>query len=130
MNQERIYTVLREPHISEKVSVLGDLANQYAFKVAPDATRAEVREAVEAIFKVSVTKVTTANVKGKVKRNARGITRKKNWMASPISVSLSLAIAGEESVTPPNMATRMASFWAVPAISASPSRPLPQRWIT
>ena len=62
MNQERIYTVLREPHISEKVSVLGDLANQYAFKVAPDATRAEVREAVEAIFKASVTKVTTANV--------------------------------------------------------------------
>ena len=50
MNQERIYNVLREPHISEKVSVLGDLANQYAFKVAPDATRAEVREAVEAIF--------------------------------------------------------------------------------
>ena len=37
MNQERIYTVLREPLISEKVSVLGDLANQYAFKVAPDA---------------------------------------------------------------------------------------------
>ena len=34
MNQERIYTVLREPHISEKVSVLGDIANQYAFKVA------------------------------------------------------------------------------------------------
>ena len=64
MNQERIYTVLREPHISEKVSVLGDIANQYAFKVAPDATRAEVREAVETIFKVSVTKVTTANVKG------------------------------------------------------------------
>jgi large subunit ribosomal protein L23 len=56
MNQERIYTVLREPHISEKVSVLGDIANQYAFKVAPDATRAEIREAVEAIFKVSVTK--------------------------------------------------------------------------
>ena len=39
MNQERIYTVLREPHISKKVSVLGDLANQYAFKVAPDATQ-------------------------------------------------------------------------------------------
>ncbi|RPG33537.1 MAG: 50S ribosomal protein L23 [Gammaproteobacteria bacterium TMED92] len=86
MNQERIYTVLREPHISEKVSVLGDVANQYAFKVAPDATRTEVRQAVEAIFKVSVTKVTTANVKGKVKRNARGITRKKNWKKAYVTV--------------------------------------------
>ena len=46
MNQERMFTVLREPHISEKVSILSDLANQYAFKVATDATKAEIREAV------------------------------------------------------------------------------------
>ena len=39
MNQERIFTVLREPHITEKVSVQGEEANQYAFKVAPDATK-------------------------------------------------------------------------------------------
>ena len=39
MNQERIFTVLREPHITEKVSVQGEIANQYAFKVAPDATK-------------------------------------------------------------------------------------------
>ena len=57
--------------------MLGDIANQYAFKVAPDATRAEVREAVETIFKVSVTKVTTANVKGKVKRNAAVLRAKR-----------------------------------------------------
>ena len=87
MNPERIYTVLREPHISEKVSVLGDKANQYAFKVAPDATKAEIREAVETLFKVDVNKVTTVNVKGKVKRNARGITRKKNWKKAYITVA-------------------------------------------
>ena len=68
MNPERVYTVLVEPHISEKVSILGDTANQYAFKVAKDATKAEIREAVETIFDVEVLKVTTANVKGKVKR--------------------------------------------------------------
>jgi len=56
MNQERIFTVLREPHITEKVSVQGELANQYAFKVAPDATKMEIRAAVENIFNVSVTK--------------------------------------------------------------------------
>ena len=87
MNPERVYTVLVEPHISEKVSILGDTANQYAFKVAKDATKAEIREAVETIFDVEVLKVTTANVKGKVKRNARGVTRKKNWKKAYITVA-------------------------------------------
>ena len=87
MNPERVYTVLVEPHISEKVSILGDTSNQYAFKVAKDATKAEIREAVETIFDVEVLKVTTANVKGKVKRNVRGITRKKNWKKAYITVA-------------------------------------------
>ena len=76
MNQERIFTVLREPHITEKVSVQGELANQYAFKVATDATKLEIRAAIESIFSVSVTKVTTANVKGKVRRTVRGMSRR------------------------------------------------------
>lgn len=87
MNPERIYTVLVEPHISEKVSILGDKANQYAFKVSRDATKAEIREAVETIFNVEVLKVTTANVKGKIKRNVRGITRKKNWKKAYVTVA-------------------------------------------
>ncbi|NOX52059.1 MAG: 50S ribosomal protein L23 [Gammaproteobacteria bacterium] len=91
MNQERIYTVLVEPHISEKVSLLGDKVNQYAFKVARDATKAEVAEAVETLFKVEVRKVTTVNVKGKVKKTARGETRKKNWKKAYITVA-----AGQE----------------------------------
>lgn len=91
MNPERLYTVLREPHISEKVSILGDRANQYAFKVATDAKKAEIKEAVEQLFGVKVEKVTTANVKGKVKRNARGVTRKKNWKKAYVTVQ-----AGQE----------------------------------
>ena len=91
MNQERMYTILLEPHISEKVSVLGDKVNQYAFKVAKDATKGEIREAVQTLFNVEVNKVTTANVKGKVKRNARGETRKKNWKKAYITVA-----AGQE----------------------------------
>ena len=87
MNPERVFTVLLEPHISEKVSILGDEVNQYAFKVAKDATKPEIREAVETLFKVDVTKVTTANVKGKVKRTVRGITRKKNWKKAYITVA-------------------------------------------
>ena len=87
MNAERVYTVLLEPHISEKVSILGERVNQYAFKVSRDATKAEIREAVETLFKVDVNKVTTANVKGKVKQNARGTTRKKNWKKAYIAVA-------------------------------------------
>lgn len=91
MNPERLYTVLLEPHISEKVSILGDESNQYAFKVAKDATKREIREAVETIFKVQVEGVTTAVVKGKVKRTARGETRKKNWKKAYVRVA-----AGQE----------------------------------
>lgn len=87
MNEERLYTVLRAPHISEKVSNLGDGSNQYAFKVAPDATKAEVKTAVEQIFGVQVTRVTTANVRGKVKRNRWGVLRKKNWKKAYVRVA-------------------------------------------
>ncbi|MEQ8690240.1 MAG: 50S ribosomal protein L23 [Pseudomonadales bacterium] len=87
MNPERVYTVLLEPHISEKVSILGDRVNQYAFKVSRDATKAEIREAVQTLFKVDVNKVTTANVKGKVKKHARGVTRKKNWKKAYVTVA-------------------------------------------
>ena len=81
-----LYNVLREPHISEKVSILGEEANQYAFKVAIEATRPQIKEAVEEIFKVSVKKVTTSNVKGKVKRNAQGLVKKKNWKKAYVTL--------------------------------------------
>ena len=87
MNQERIFQVLVGPHISEKAAIVADASNQYVFKVAVDATKAEIREAVETLFNVSVRKVTTANVKGKVKRNVRGITRKKNWKKAYVTVA-------------------------------------------
>lgn len=77
---ERLYTVLRAPHITEKATNLGDWSNQYAFKVARDATKREVKTAVEKLFGVKVTNVTTTNVKGKVKRGLRGHpSRGKNW---------------------------------------------------
>ncbi len=91
MNAERLYTVLLEPHISEKVSNLGDKSNQYAFKVAPDATKVEIKTAVEKIFGVNVEGVSTLNVRGKVKRSWRRVSRKKNWKKAYIRVA-----AGQE----------------------------------
>ena len=49
MNQERLFQVLRAPHASEKAAVVADLNNQYVFKVSLDATKSEVKTAVEAL---------------------------------------------------------------------------------
>ncbi len=68
MNQERMYQILLAPHVSEKGTLLADEKNQHVFKVATDATRSEVKQAVEELFKVKVDKVRILNVKGKTKR--------------------------------------------------------------
>ena len=79
---ERLYTILAEPHITEKATNLGEASNQYAFKVARDATKHEIKAAVEALFGVSVVNVTTLNVKGKTKRIFRGTSRSRNDITS------------------------------------------------
>ena len=91
MNPERVYAVLLEPHISEKISLLGDSSNQYGFRVAGDATKAEIKVAVEQLFEVTVEKVSTLNVKGKVKRHTHGTSRRKNWKKAYVRVA-----AGQE----------------------------------
>lgn len=79
MNLERLYKVLLGPHISEKTSLAGEQANRYTFKVVPDATKPEIKAAVEQLFEVKVQDVRTVNVKGKVKRTQRGLSRRKSW---------------------------------------------------
>lgn len=82
MNVDRLYNVIVEPHVTEKTTNIGDQGNQYTFKVAQDATKDEIREAVEKLFEVTVLKVRTVNVKGKVKRRMlrRGaVSRFKSW---------------------------------------------------
>ena len=79
MNEERMYRILLGAHISEKATVIADEANQFTFRVAKDATRPEIKTAVEGIYGVSVMSVGVLNVKGKVKRNARGLSKKPSW---------------------------------------------------
>ena len=76
MNAERLYMVLKGPHISEKAAMGED---QVVFRVAVDATKLEVKHAVEKLFKVTVENVQTVNVKGKVKRNKFGLAAKASW---------------------------------------------------
>lgn len=68
MNEERMYQVLLSPHVSEKASILADETNQHVFRVLGTATKTEVKQAVEGVFKVKVEKVRILNAKGKVKR--------------------------------------------------------------
>ncbi|WPL16732.1 50S ribosomal protein L23 [Thiorhodovibrio winogradskyi] len=79
MNQERLHRVLLAPIISEKSTRSADLANQYAFKVLPDATKKEIGRAVELMFEVNVDGVQVLNVNGKRKRFGRREGRRVDW---------------------------------------------------
>ena len=88
MNSERLYTLIAQPHISEKVSNIGDESNQFAFKVARNATKREIKEAVEKLFDVTVLAVNTINVKGKIKRNLRGtVSKSGNWKKAYVRIA-------------------------------------------
>ena len=63
-----MHQILVSPHVSEKGSLLADEQNQHVFKVLPTATKTEVKQAVENMFKVKVEKVRILNIKGKAKR--------------------------------------------------------------
>ncbi|MBY0575050.1 MAG: 50S ribosomal protein L23 [Gallionellaceae bacterium] len=78
-SQERLMKVLLAPQISEKATYVADKNEQVIFRVAPDATKPEIKAAVEMMFKVSVGSVQIANVKGKVKRMGRYVGRRNNW---------------------------------------------------
>ena len=73
MNQGRIYQVLLGPHISEKATIVAEGSQQVVFRVAADATKPEIKKAVEQLFDVKVTGVNVVNVKGKTKRTQRGV---------------------------------------------------------
>ncbi|WP_422447493.1 MULTISPECIES: 50S ribosomal protein L23 [unclassified Endozoicomonas] len=86
MNQERIFKVLLGPHISEKTTVVAEEHNQYVFKVARDATKLEIKKAVEQLFDVSVKAVRTAVVKGKTKRTRFGMGQRSDWKKAYVSL--------------------------------------------
>ena len=79
ISQERLLQVLLAPQISEKATYIADKNEQVVFKVATDATKPEVKAAVEALFKVEVRSVQVLNVKGKAKRFGRSMGRRKDW---------------------------------------------------
>ena len=80
MNQERLMNVLLEPRVTEKTTMVGEANNQYVFKVAKDATKPEIKQAVEFMFDgAEVESVQVSNVKGKNKMFARMPGKRANW---------------------------------------------------
>ncbi|MBI2307010.1 MAG: 50S ribosomal protein L23 [Rhodocyclales bacterium] len=79
MNQERLMQVLLAPQISEKATWVAEKNEQVIFRVVSDATKPEIKAAVELLFKVQVESVQVSTVKGKQKRFGRSMGRRKNW---------------------------------------------------
>ncbi|HVK55219.1 MAG TPA: 50S ribosomal protein L23 [Burkholderiales bacterium] len=78
-NEQRLMTVLRAPAISEKSTFVADRDEQVVFEVIADATKPEIKAAVEFLFKVQVKSVNVSNVKGKRKRSGRFVGKRRDW---------------------------------------------------
>ena len=86
MKQDRLLQVILAPQITEKATHIADKHQQIAFKVRTDATKLEIKAAVDLVFKVEVEGVTVVNVQGKSKRAGRVMGRRKDWKKAYVSL--------------------------------------------
>lgn len=87
MNNARLSKVLIGPVVSEKSTRVGEQSQQIVFKVLPNASKPEIRKAVEKMFDVSVTAVQVSNVKGKVKRFGQALGRRSDWKKAYVTLA-------------------------------------------
>jgi large subunit ribosomal protein L23 len=78
--------IIQAPLISEKGTALAESANQFLFKVRPDANKIEVKHAVETLFKVKVLDVRMARYLGKVRRVGRSMGRRSDWKKAYVTL--------------------------------------------
>ena len=86
MNQERLMMVLLEPITSEKTTRIAEKAKQFTFRVLKTATKAEIKLAVEQLFKVDVKSVSVVNVVGKKKRFRQTEGKRSDWKKAYVSL--------------------------------------------
>lgn len=98
MNKNRLMKVLLASHMSEKSTLVADRYNQHVFRVVSDATKGEIRRAIEMLFRVKVTTVRLMNVKGKRKRFGRIEGRRSGWKKAYVRLvaGYDIDIAGME----------------------------------
>lgn len=87
MNQQRLMQIILAPIVSEKSTRLAEKHHQCVFRVLRDATKLEIKAAVELLFNVKVCDVSTVNVSGKVKRFGRTLGRRKDWKKAYIHLA-------------------------------------------
>jgi large subunit ribosomal protein L23 len=87
MNREQLMSVLIAPHVTEKSSLAMQNHNQYTFKVRRDATKTDIRKAVELMFDVKVSGVQVVNEAGKARRFGRMIGRTQDWKKAYVSLA-------------------------------------------
>lgn len=87
MNNQRLYAVLLAPHISEKTATAAEMQGRHTFKVATDASKLEVRQAVEKLFKVDVKSVQIVNCKGKTKRFGSSMGSRSDWKKATVRLA-------------------------------------------
>ncbi len=87
MNNERLSRILIGPVVSEKSTRVADQSQQIVFKVLRDASKPEIRKAVEKMFDVTVTNVQVTNVKGKVKRFGQTMGRRSDWKKAYVTLA-------------------------------------------
>ena len=87
MNDAKLYEVIRAPRVSEKTARLQEVSNQYVFEVATDATKADVKAAIEKLFAVTVEAVNVVNVKGKGKSFKNRVGRRGDWRKAYVKLA-------------------------------------------
>jgi large subunit ribosomal protein L23 len=88
---DRLMNVVLAPVVSEKSTLVADKNRQYVFRVADNATKPQVKAAIELLFKTKVQSVTVLNVKGREKRFGRFMGRRRNWKKAYVRLA-----AGQE----------------------------------
>ncbi len=86
MSEARLMNILRAPVVSEKSSAAQQDKNTLVFKVLKDATKDEIKAAVETLFNVKVEAVRTLNFQGKVRRTARGFGKRSDWKKAYVTL--------------------------------------------
>ena len=100
MNTQRLTNIIVSPRISEKATLRADLDNQHVFSVLKDATKPEVKKAVELMFDVKVKTVRLMNVQGKLTRVGRTFGKRKDWKKAYVRLQEGFDINyGEEETT-------------------------------
>lgn len=92
MNQERLMQVLVEPRLSEKATVAADKRGQYVFRVLGDATKPEIKAAVEKMFNVQVDSVQVLNVAARAKRFKGRAGVRQSWKKAYVQLKSGFTI--------------------------------------